>query len=94
MNDTRPTNAQIEGWFRFLRDRETRFRPRFNIMVGYAYGYAAAALDAGREDLAAKKVDWLATSARKHGALAEEPDPALESSDRAQTNHETPETTR
>ncbi len=67
------TNAQVEGWFRFLRDREMRFRPRFNTMVGYAYGYAAAAREAGREDLAAQKIEWLAMSARKHGALVEEP---------------------
>jgi hypothetical protein len=72
VSDSVATNAQVEDWFRFLREREDRFLPRFNAMVGYAYGFAAAARECGREDLAAKKVEWLRSAARKHGALVED----------------------
>lgn len=72
MSESISLRAQADAWFGFLRDREGSFRPRFNTMVGFAYGYALAALDVGRLDVAQKKVEWLMVSARKHGALFEE----------------------
>ena len=72
MSDIVTTDERVRRHFEFLRGKEARFLPRYNMMIGYAYGYAEAALEAGREDLAAPKADWLMVNARKHGQLIEE----------------------
>lgn len=69
MSQIRTTRRKVTQWFEFLAALEKGFLPRFNLMIGYAYGYAEGALAAGREDLAAPKVEWLMLTARKHGAL-------------------------
>jgi hypothetical protein len=54
------TREQLDAWFRFLRDRaEEKGTPQFNLMVGFARGYASAMLEAGHESLAQEKLTWL-----------------------------------
>ncbi|MFD4397289.1 hypothetical protein [Kitasatospora sp. NPDC058478] len=64
---------EVDRWFVFLRDRsdEGLFSPRENVMLGYAYGYAVAMVEAGAETLAREKLNWLMEQARsfdKHPA--------------------------
>ncbi|MFI9845177.1 hypothetical protein ACIHFD_49720 [Nonomuraea sp. NPDC051941] len=56
-----PGSAELDADFRRLRDLWALHSDREEaaIMAGYAFGYAQAALEADRPDLAQPKIDWI-----------------------------------
>lgn len=57
---------QIETWHRFLSARGAEvFSPRGNLMVGFAYGYACAMVEAGMQEPAREKLRWMIRESEK-----------------------------